>query len=406
MRADLIARLAARQQALAAQALRRRLRTVEQATPPWIVLDGRRLLSFASNDYLGLSAHPALRTALQDAAGDWGVGAGAAHLLGGHRAPHATLEEALAAWTGRERALLFPTGYMANLGVLDALLQAGDLCVQDRLNHASLLDGARLSGAELRRYPHADAGAAARQLALRPQAAALLASDGVFSMDGDLAPLRELAQLARTQRATFMVDDAHGLGVLGPQGAGSLADARLGQDEIPVLMATLGKALGTQGAFVAGPAALIDALAQFARAHVYSTAPPPALAAATLAAVRLAQQADDRRAHLQALVTRLREGATALGLRLLPSSTPIQPLWLGNAATAGAWSQALEDAGFHVPAIRPPTVPQGQARLRIALSAAHTIEHVDRLLETLAHLHARLATTPDGTDAGSDPRAP
>lgn len=399
VRADLIARLAARQQTLAAQALRRRLRTVEQATPPWIVLDGRRLLSFASNDYLGLAAHPALRAALQDAANTWGVGATAAHLLGGHRAPHAALEEALAAWTGRARALLFPTGYMANLGVLDALLQPGDVCVQDKLNHASLLDGARLCGAELRRYPHGDVDAAARQLALRPQAAALLASDGVFSMDGDLAPLRELAALARAQHATLMVDDAHGLGVLGARGAGSVAAAGLDQDDVPVLMATLGKALGTQGAFVAGPADLIEALAQFARAHVYSTAPPPALAAATLAALRLAQQADDRRAHLQALIAHLREGAAALDLRLLPSRTPIQPLWLGDARTAQDWSAALETQGFHVPAIRPPTVAQGQARLRIALSAAHSESDIERLLHALGVLRQHHAQSAPATGA-------
>ncbi len=389
MRPDLLARLAARQQAQAEAGLLRRLRTVEDADSPWLVIDGRRLLGFAGNDYLGLAAHPALREALLDAARRWGVGATAAHLLGGHRAPHAELEAALADWTGREAALLFATGYMANIGVLDALLSRGDICVQDRLNHASLLDGARLCGAVLRRYPHADADAAARQLTLRPGAAALLASDGVFSMDGDVAPLRALAAQARAAQATLLIDDAHGLGVSGPRGAGSVAAAGLDARDVPVLIGTLGKALGTQGAFVAGSRALIEALAQFARAHVYSTAPPPAVAAATLAALRLARQGEDLRARLAARIAQLRAGAAALGLHLLPSQTPIQPLLLGDARTALAWSHALEQAGLYVPAIRPPTVPAGQARLRIVLSAAHGAEHVARLLDALAALRAR-----------------
>ena len=396
MRPDLLARLAARQQAQAEAGLLRRLRTVEDADSPWLVIDGRRLLGFAGNDYLGLAAHPALREALLDAARRWGVGATAAHLLGGHRAPHAELEAALADWTGREAALLFATGYMANIGVLDALLSRGDICVQDRLNHASLLDGARLCGAVLRRYPHADADAAARQLTLRPGAAALLASDGVFSMDGDVAPLRALAAQARAAQATLLIDDAHGLGVSGPRGAGSVAAAGLDARDVPVLIGTLGKALGTQGAFVAGPRALIEALAQFARAHVYSTAPPPAVAAATLAALHLARQGEDLRARLAARIAQLRAGAAALGLHLLPSQTPIQPLLLGAARTALAWSHALEQAGLYVPAIRPPTVPVGQARLRIVLSAAHGAEHVARLLDALAALRAR-------ADAAADP---
>lgn len=396
MRPDLLARLAARQQAQAEAGLLRRLRTVEDADSPWLVIDGRRLLGFAGNDYLGLAAHPALREALLDAARLWGVGATAAHLLGGHRAPHAELEAALADWTGREAALLFATGYMANIGVLDALLSRGDICVQDRLNHASLLDGARLCGAVLRRYPHADADAAARQLTLRPGAAALLASDGVFSMDGDVAPLHALAAQARAAQATLLIDDAHGLGVSGPRGAGSVAAAGLDARDVPVLIGTLGKALGTQGAFVAGPRALIEALAQFARAHVYSTAPPPAVAAATLAALHLARQGEDLRARLAARIAQLRAGAAALGLRLLPSQTPIQPLLLGAARTALAWSHALEQAGLYVPAIRPPTVPAGQARLRIVLSAAHGAEHVARLLDALAALRAR-------ADAAADP---
>ena len=395
MRPDLLARLAARRQAQAEAGLLRRLRTVEEASAPWLVIGGRRLLSFATNDYLGLAAHPGVREALTQAVQKWGVGASAAHLLGGHRAPHAELEQALADWTGREAALLFATGYMANVGVLDALLEPGDLCVQDRLNHASLLDGARMAGAELRRYPHVDIAAAARRLAVRPSASALLATDGVFSMDGDIAPLVDLATLAHGSHATLLVDDAHGIGVLGPDGAGSVAAVGLDARAVPVLVGTLGKALGTQGAFIAGPRELVEALAQSARAHVYSTAPPPAVSAATLAAVRLAKgtSGEALRQRLRDNIARLRQGAAQLGLRLLPSETPIQPLLLGDAHSALAWSQALELAGIHVPAIRPPTVPSGRSRLRIALSAAHLPAHVDRLLDALSGLQARMPLT-------------
>src|SRR5579859_5633181 len=252
MRTDLLTRLAAHAQQREQAGLRRHLHTVTRADGMWVQRDGRRLLSFCSNDYLGLAQHPALVDALKRAADDGGVGSGSAHLICGHRSAHAALEEALAEWTGRERALLFSTGYMANLGVMQALLQRDDVCVQDKLNHACLIDGTQLAGAELKRYPHADVDGAARQLAARPDAAALLATDGVFSMDGDVAPLRELATLCRREGATFMVDDAHGLGVLGPRGEGSVADAGLSQDDVPVLMATLGKALGCSGAFVTG----------------------------------------------------------------------------------------------------------------------------------------------------------
>src|SRR5699024_9990370 len=238
---------------------------------------GRDTTCFCSNDYLGLSRHPAVIRALRRGAMAWGIGSTGSHLVSGHRRPHAALEEALAAWTGRERALVFSSGMMANLGVMQALLARGDTCVQDRLNHASLIDGARASGTVLRRYRHRDTASAARQLALDAGTASLLATDGVFSMDGDIAPLHELADLCRREGATLMVDDAHGLGVLGGDGAGSVAAAGLGQDEVPVLMATLGKALGGAGAFVAGPAALVEGLVQFARSYIYTTALPPAL---------------------------------------------------------------------------------------------------------------------------------
>ena len=383
-RPDLLARLSAAHAQRAEQDLLRRLRVVEAVTAAQLAIDGRVLRNFASNDYLGLAQHPAVREAALRAIARWGVGATAAHLLGGHRAEHAALEEKLAQWTGRHRALLFSTGYMANLGVLGALLTDGDLCVQDKLNHACLLDGARLSGAELKRYGHADLDAAARQLRSRPNAPALLASDGVFSMDGDIAPLVDIAALCKKERATLMIDDAHGIGVLGPDGAGSLSAAGLSQDDAPVLMATLGKALGVSGAFVAGSAALIDGLVQFARTYVFTTAMPPALAAAANASVDVVRFEPWRRAKLQRLIVHFRHGATARGLALLESNTAIQPIVVGASAAAVQASRQLEHAGFYVPAIRPPTVPGGTARLRVTLSAAHEERDVEQLLDALA----------------------
>jgi 8-amino-7-oxononanoate synthase len=380
-RPDLFARLAQAHAERARSDLLRQVRTIGQADGPRIVVDGKPLRNFASNDYLGLAQHPALREALSSAAARWGVGATAAHLLGGHREEHAALEDKLARWTGRERAVLFSTGYMANLGVLGALLREGDVCVQDKLNHACLIDGARLSGAELKRYRHADVASAEQQLATRPTTAALLATDGVFSMDGDIAPLAELAALCKVQHATLMIDDAHGLGVLGGTGAGS-ADA-LTQEDAPILMATLGKALGVAGAFVAGSAALIDGLVQFARTYIYTTAMPPALAAAASAAVDIARDDQERRTRLHQRIAQFREGAAARRVPLLPSPTAIQPVLIGASDAALAASRQLEAAGFYVPAIRPPTVPAGQARLRITLSAAHEEHDVARLLDAL-----------------------
>ncbi|MEO7062234.1 MAG: 8-amino-7-oxononanoate synthase [Dokdonella sp.] len=366
--------------------LLRRLRTSEAVEGANIWIAGKRLLNFASNDYLGVAQHPALREALVGAAARWGVGASAAHLLGGHRDEHARLEEALARWTRRDRALLFSTGYMANLGVLSALLGKNDLCVQDKLNHASLIDGARLAGCELKRYPHADVDAARRQLDTRADAAALLATDGVFSMDGDVARLSDLAALCTTRRTTLMVDDAHGLGVLGSDGGGSVAEAGLSQSDVPVLMATLGKALGVAGAFVAGSAALVDGLVQGARSFIYTTALPPALAAATCSAIDIARFEGWRRDRLLRLIAHLRHGAAQRGITLGVSRTPIQPVLVGDSAAALALSARLEDAGFFVPAIRPPTVPVGQACLRVALSALHAESDVERLLDSLARV--------------------
>lgn len=391
-RPDLLDRLALQTAERAQAQLQRRLRVVERTEGAYIESNGRRLLAFCTNDYLGLAQDPRLVAALKEAAAASGVGTGSAHLICGHRREHAVLEEALAEWTGRERALLFSTGYMANLGVMQALLQRGELCVQDKLNHACLLDGAQLAGALLKRYPHADLEAAGRQLRSDIDGCALLATDGVFSMDGDIAPLRELVTLCVQEGATLMVDDAHGLGVLGADGAGCIAEAGLSEREVPILMATLGKALGCAGAFVAGSAALIEGLIQFARTYIYTTAMPPALAAATHCAVSIARNEDWRREKLNALIRRFRLGAGQLGLPLMSSRTPIQPLLLGDAERAQEASRTLEAQGLLVVAIRPPTVPQGQARLRITLSAAHEEAHVDQLLEALASL--RLADAP------------
>lgn len=383
-RPDLFARLAAAHAQRASDNLLRRLRSVDHVDGARIVIAGKSLLNFASNDYLGLAQHPALRDALTRSAARWGVGATASHLLGGHREEHARLEEKLAQWTGRDRALLFSTGYMANLGAIGALLQDGDICVQDKLNHASLLDAGQLSGARMKRYRHLDPDSAQQQLETQPDAGALLATDGVFSMDGDVAPLPELAALCKKQHATLLVDDAHGIGVLGSDGAGSLAEAGLGQDDAPVLMATLGKALGVAGAFVAGSAALVEGLVQFARTHTYTTAMPPALAAAAGAAMDLARTESWRRDKLRRLIAQLRNGASARGLSLLDSRTPIQPLLVGSSDEAVRVSQHMENAGFYIPAIRPPTVPARSARLRITLSAAHEPADIERLLDALA----------------------
>jgi 8-amino-7-oxononanoate synthase len=349
---------------------------------------GRELLNFCSNDYLGLAQHPALVEAQCAAAREFGAGSGAAHLISGHSLVHQRLEAELAEFTGRERALLFSTGYMANLGVLSALGERGEVLLEDRLNHASLIDGATLSGARLVRYAHADAQAAATRVREFPKTS-LIASDGVFSMDGDLAPVRELAALARQQQAWLLIDDAHGLGVLGAHGGGVLELAGLGAAEVPLLMGTLGKALGSFGAFVAGDAPLIDYLLQRARSYIYTTALPPAVAAASSAALALVRSEGWRRTRLADHVQRFRAGAAKLGFTLGASTTPIQPLLVGTAFEAVALSAALRAAGFWVAAIRPPTVPAGSARLRVTLSAAHAEADIDALLVALAELKPR-----------------
>ena len=364
------------------EGLYRQRLTLDSAQGPVVRLDGREYLNFCSNDYLGLAAHPRVVAAFQQAAATYGVGSGASHLVCGHSAPHHALEEALAELTGRPRALLFSSGYMANTGILASLLQAGDYVFEDRLNHASLLDGGLHSGARFQRFPHGDVAALRTRLAA-VDGLKLVVVDGVFSMDGDTAPLRELASACAAQDAWLMVDDAHGFGVMGERGAGSTEAAGLGMAEVPVLMATLGKSLGTAGAFVAGSEDLIEALIQQARTYIYTTALPPAVAAASLASLQLLQEEAWRREHLANLVTRFRRGAEQLGLPLMNSSSAIQPLLLGDAARAVSCSEQLRERGLLIGAIRPPTVPAGTSRLRITLSAAHSPEHVDRLLEQL-----------------------
>lgn len=369
---------------LRAAGLYRRRRVQDRPQQPEAIVDGRPMLSFCSNDYLGLANHPVVIAALQRGAERWGVGSGAAHLVNGHSAAHHALEEELADFTGRLRALLFSTGYIANIGIISALTGRGDTLWQDRLNHASLLDGALLSRATLRRYPHADAAELDRLLGNRDTR--MIASDGVFSMDGDLAPLPALALIARRAGAWLLVDDAHGLGVLGREGRGTLDHFGLDAEQVPILMGTLGKAFGTFGAFVAGSDALIETLIQRARSYIFTTAAPPALAEATRTSLALVRREDWRREHLQALIARFRAGANQLGLPLSESPTPIQPLIAGSSHQALAWAAELEARGILVGAIRPPTVPEGSARLRICLSAAHTETMVDRLLDALGTL--------------------
>jgi len=357
-----------------------------------VVIDGRQYVAFCSNDYLGLANHPAVIAALARGAERYGAGSGASHLITGHSRAHHELEESLAAFTGRPRALLFSTGYMANLGALGALAQRGDRVFADRLSHASLIDAVLLAGGRLRRYPHSDA--AQLQAWLRrgdSSGQRFVITDGVFSMDGDLAPLPRLATLAREQRAWLMVDDAHGLGVIGPGGRGSLGHFGLGVGDVPILVGTLGKAFGTFGAFVAGSEELIETLIQFARTYIYTTALPPAVACATSAALTLAQAEEWRRERLHALVMRFNRGADQLGLAVRnPAAadpvTPIVPLIVGEPEDALAASAALQQRGLLVSAIRPPTVPRGSARLRLTFSAGHTEEQVDKLLDALAEV--------------------
>ncbi|MCO8164684.1 8-amino-7-oxononanoate synthase [Pseudomonas sp. 21LCFQ010] len=376
---DLSARLAERR---AAQLYRQRP-LLQSPQGPLAVVDGQALLTFCNNDYLGLASHPEVVAAWQAGAERWGVGGGASHLVIGHSSPHHELEEALAEFTGRPRALLFSNGYMANLGTVTALVGQGDSVLEDRLNHASLLDAGLLSGARFSRYLHNDAQSLAARLD-KAVGDSLVVSDGVFSMDGDIADLPALARTAKARGAWLMVDDAHGFGPLGANGGGCVEHFGLGIDDVPVLIGTLGKAFGTSGAFVAGSEELIETLIQFARPYIYTTSQPPALACATLKSLQLLRSEHWRREHLNALIAQFRQGAEQIGLTLMDSFTPIQPILIGDAGRALRLSQMLRERGLLVTAIRPPTVPAGSARLRVTLSTAHTSEQVQLLLQALA----------------------
>ena len=358
-------------------------RAVDGAHGVEIIVDGQRCLNFCSNDYLGLANDPRVAEAARKSLSESGTGSGAAALVSGYNREHRALEEELAAFMGRPRALLFSTGWAANLGVLRALLGKGDTLIADELNHASLIDGGRLSGAQYTRVPHAQLDAYAQALAQPRSGETLVVSDSVFSMDGDLAPLKELAALSAASNATLMIDDAHGLGVIGDDGTGAVNAAGLGVDEVPIYVATLGKSLGAAGAFVAGSDNLIEYLIQRARSWVFSTAPPPSIAAAARAALKIVQAEPQRRAQLHANIKRLRDGAGQLDIALGNSMTAIQPLIVGDEGRALALSRALYERGLWVAAIRPPTVPRGTSRLRITLSAAHTPAQIDLLLDAL-----------------------
>ena len=368
---------------LASEGLLRRRRTLDAPCGPEAVIEGRRVIAFCSNDYLGLANHPALIAAARDAAERWGVGSGASHVVSGHLRPHAELEERLAAFVGQERALYFTTGYMANLAIAPTLVERNDAIFADKLNHASLIDAAQLARAEHIRYPHGDLDHLARRLAQSSARRKLILTDAVFSMDGDLAPLPELFALAERYDAWLVVDDAHGFGVLGPGGRGSLAHFGLPPSPRLILMGTLGKAAGVSGAFVAGDRRVMEWLMQRARPYIFTTASSPIIAAALIASLELITNGDERRAHLQQLIARLQAGLSGLAQPLLPSPTAIQPLIIGGNEAAVQLAGQLFERSLWVPAIRPPTVPTGTARLRISLSAAHSNDQMDALIQAL-----------------------
>jgi 8-amino-7-oxononanoate synthase len=380
-RTELSSRLGHLQQA----GLIRRRRRIGGPQGPHLSVDGAQVLAFCSNDYLGLANHPALADAARRALDEFGVGAGASAHICGHMAVHEALEQRLAQFVGLPRALHFSTGYMANLGVLPALAGAGDVIFSDRLNHASLIDAARLSHADVVIYPHCDVEALDRMMQQAAQRSKLVVTDAVFSMDGDLAPLPQLLALCQRHDAWLVVDDAHGFGVLGESGAGSLAHWGLSSERI-VYIGTLSKAAGVFGAFVAADAEVIEWILQSARTYMFTTASPPMLAAALLAALEVIQSESQRRARLSSLIERVRSELSGLPWRLLPSTTAIQPLIVGENSRALSLMESLRSEGIWVPAIRPPTVPAGTARLRISLSAAHSDQDVDRLAASLRKL--------------------
>lgn len=371
--------------ARSAAGLLRSRRSVSTPQAPHLVVDGVPSLAFCSNDYLGLASHPQLIEALKRGVEQYGAGSGAAHLVSGHSLAHETLERALAAFVGKPAALLFSTGYMANLGAVQALVGRGDTVFADRLNHASLNEAMLLSRATLKRYRHNDVDRLDALLASCAGGRKLIATDAVFSMDGDYARLPELLALCERHDAWLLVDDAHGFGVTGNGGRGSLS--RFGLDSKRIIyMATLGKAAGVSGAFVAAETVVIDTLVNRASSYVYTTAAPPALSVALQQSLALIESGDALRTHLNALILRLKSGLRGLPWTLMESDTAIQPLLIGDNLAALELSRRLQDRGIWVAAIRPPTVPDGTARLRITLSAAHSFDDVDSLLTALHEL--------------------
>ncbi len=371
---------------LAEDNLIRQRRTLESPCTTNVVVNGRQLLSFASNDYLGLAADPALIEAAQQAATKWGVGAGSSHLVSGHMMPHDQLEQALAHFVGANRALYFSSGYMANLGVVPTLVGRGDVIFADRLNHASLIDAAQLSRAEHMRYAHNDLAILERQLSTSHARRKLILTDAVFSMDGDLGDLPKLLKLAERFDAWLVVDDAHGFGVLGQNGRGSLSHFGMNFTPRLIYMGTLGKAAGASGAFVAGDADVIEWLAQRARSYIFTTASSPIITCALLASLTQIEDGDARRAHLKEITEQLKTGLQSSAWQLMPSDSAIQPIIIGSNEDALRISRALLDRNIWVPAIRPPTVPKGTARLRVSLSAAHSKMDIDQLIEALKEI--------------------
>jgi len=367
-----------------AQYLERHRRVLDGNHPVDIQLDGKSLLNFSSNDYLGLASHPDLVAALRNSADRDGVGSGASALVTGFRAEHQKLEQELAEFLRREKVLLCSSGYLANLAVATSLAGRGDVIIQDKLCHASLVDAARLSGARLSRYAHLDMAALQRRLVEVNEGNTLVVSDGIFSMDGDIAPLKEMASLCQEHRAWLTVDDAHGIGVCGPGGRGSVAAAGLNSQHVPILTGTLGKAFGCFGAFIAGSEKLIDHLVNEARSYIYTTAMPPALAASARAALRRVMEDNWRREHLKSLISHFKIGAASRGLVLMDSDSPIQPMLIGDSQAALDLAVRLQQQGFLVVAMRPPTVRKGTSRLRITLTAAHQIAQLDDLLDAIA----------------------
>jgi 8-amino-7-oxononanoate synthase len=381
--------LATELQEIAATGLTRRRRVLESPCGRIATVDGQKMLNFASNDYLGLAGNLVIAQAMAEGAVQWGAGSGASHLVSGHLAPHERLENEIAAFLGFPRALSFSTGYLANLAIVPTLAGRGAAIFADKLNHASLIDAVQLAkaqGADSHRYAHNDMAALERLLAASPAATKLIVTDAVFSMDGDLAPLPQLLALAKRYDAWLVIDDAHGFGVLGAQGRGSLAHSNLPADPRILLMGTLGKAAGVGGAFVAGSEIAIEYLLQRARSYIFTTAAPPAIACALLKSMEVIADGDHLRRNLMTRIAQLRDGLATSPYQLLPSLTAIQPVVIGDNEAAVKCATALWERGLWIPAIRPPTVPKGTARLRISVSAAHTADDIDQLINALKEL--------------------